>query len=71
MMRIFVGAIIIVAIVVGVLALSLDPDKLVKLIIFRNFFDVTMPILGFGALVKYLCSGCTKSCDCHGSGYRK
>lgn len=71
MMRIFVAAIIVVAVVVGVLALSLDPDKLVKLIIFRNFFDVTMPILGFGALIKYLCSGCSKCSDCHGGGYRK
>lgn len=64
MMRLFVSAIIIIAIVVGVFALSLDPDKLVKLIIFRDFFDVTLPILGFGALVKYLCTGCSKSCGC-------
>ena len=64
MMRLFVSAIIIIAVVVGVFALSLDPDKLVKLIIFRDFFDVTLPILGFGALVKYLCTGCSKCCDC-------
>lgn len=59
-LRIFVGLIILIAIVVGILALSLPRDQLVKLIIFRDFFDVTLPILGFGALVKYLCT-CSKN----------
>ncbi len=56
LMRVFVILIVLVAIVVGVLALTLPREEIVKLIIFRDFFDVSLPILAFGALVKYLCS---------------
>jgi len=55
LMRLFVALIILIAVAVGVFALALPHDQLVKLIIFRDFFDVTLPILAFGALVKYLC----------------
>lgn len=55
-MRLFVALIVLVAIIVGILALTLPREEIVKLIIFRDFFDVSLPILGFGALVKYLCS---------------
>lgn len=55
-MRLFVALIIIIAVAVGVFALILPRDQLVRLIIFRDFFDVTLPILAFGALVKYLCT---------------
>lgn len=58
-MRIFVALIVIIAITVGilVLALSSNREQLVKLIVFRDFFDVSLPILAFGALIKYLCKG--------------
>ena len=55
LLRIFVTLIILAAIAIGVLALALPKDYLVRLIIFRDFFDVSLPILAFGALVKYLC----------------
>lgn len=61
-MRIFVSLIIIVALIVGILAISLPRDALIRLIVFRDFFDITLPILAFGALVKYLCS-CYSSCQ--------
>ncbi len=69
MMRLFVTIIILIAVAVGVLALFLHRDQLVTLIIFRDFFDVTLPILAFGALVKFLCTscatcGCGSSCGC-------
>lgn len=64
-MRIFVAAIILVAVVVGVLALNLDREPLIMLASFRDFFDVTMPILLFGALIKYLCTGCASCKRCH------
>jgi len=64
-MRIFVALIIIVAIGVGVCALTFNKDQLINLIYFRDFFDVSLPILGFGALVKYLCTGCL-FCDSQG-----
>jgi hypothetical protein len=57
-MRVFVALIILISVVVGVFALVLPRDQLVKLILFRDFFDVTLPILAFGALVKYLCTCC-------------
>lgn len=63
-MRIFVALIIIVAVAVGIFALVLPRDQLVRLIIFRDFFDVTLPILAFGALIKYLCTCCHKCVEC-------
>lgn len=65
LMRIFVTLIILIAIAVGVFALVLPRDQLVRLIIFRDFFDVTLPILAFGGLVKYLCTCCLKCKSCH------
>ena len=65
LMRIFIALIIVIAVGVGVFALALPRDQLVKLIIFRDFFDVTLPILAFGALVKYLCTCCLSCMACH------
>jgi hypothetical protein len=55
LLRVFVACIILVAIIVGVCALVLPRDGIVHLIVFRDFFDVSLPILAFGALIKYLC----------------
>lgn len=38
LMRIFVTLIVLVSIVVGILALTLPREEIVKLIIFRDFF---------------------------------
>ena len=65
LMRLFVTLIIIIAVAVGIFALVLPRDQLVRLIIFRDFFDVTLPILAFGALVKYLCTCCVHCKMCH------
>jgi hypothetical protein len=56
LLRIFVILIVLVAFIVGVLALTLPREEIVRLIVFRDFFDVSLPILAFGALIKYLCS---------------
>ena len=61
--RIFISVIILVSIIVGILALTLPREKLIQLIVFRDFFDVALPILAFGALVKYLCT-CSGKCAC-------
>jgi hypothetical protein len=63
-MRLFVILIALIAVVVGVLALTLPREEIVKLIIFRDFFDVSLPILAFGALIKYLCT-CTRDRHSH------
>jgi hypothetical protein len=62
LLRIFVGLIVLVGFLVGVLALTLPRDEIVRLIVFRDFFDVSLPILAFGALIKYLCT--FKCCRC-------
>lgn len=64
-MRIFVSLIIFIALIVGILAISLPRDALIRLIVFRDFFDITLPILAFGALVKYLCTCCAHCKACH------
>lgn len=64
LLRIFVFAVVLAAIIIGALAIYLPRDQLVRLIVFRDFFDVALPILAFGALVKYLCSCSTYKCDC-------
>lgn len=61
-LRLFVIFIIVVAILVGVFALVLPREQIVRLIIFRDFFDVSLPILAFGALIKYLCG--SRQCQC-------
>ena len=65
LMRIFVFLIILIGIVAGILAPLLPRDQLVGLIRFRDFFDVALPILAFGALVKYLCTCCVNCRRCH------
>jgi hypothetical protein len=56
LLKIFIALIVIVGVLVGILALALPRDQIVHLIVFRDFFDVSLPILAFGALIKYLCS---------------
>ncbi len=52
-MRIFVTVVIIVAIVAGLAApLSLN---FMNMGVLQGFFSTALPILGFGALIKYLC----------------
>ena len=70
-MRIFVSLIILIAIAVGVLAITLPRDALIRLIVFRDFFDITLPILAFGALVKYLCSCCLNCKNCCSAACKK
>jgi hypothetical protein len=59
LMKIFVSLVIIAAIGVG-LGTQLPRDMLIKVIIFRDFFDAALPVLAFGALIKYLCTCRTK-----------
>jgi len=64
--RFFVFFVILVAILLSLFSyLSphlfsyIAPQTQVKtLVAFHNFFDITLPILAFGALVKYLCTFC-------------
>jgi uncharacterized membrane protein YedE/YeeE len=53
--------IIVIAIIVAILASVWPQERLSDIIYVTRFFDVTLPILAFGALVKYLAS-----CGRHG-----
>jgi ABC-type dipeptide/oligopeptide/nickel transport system permease component len=62
--RLFVA--FIVAVVAGICAMSLPRDSIAHLVMFRDFFDMALPILAFGALVKYLCTCCyAADCKCN------
>ena len=47
---------ILIAVILAVLAVALPPEKINFVIVISRFFEVMIPILAVGALVKYLCS---------------
>ena len=57
-LKLFVSLVILIAAVCGLLVSSnyLPRDLVVHIVAYRDFFDVALPILAFGALVKYLCT---------------
>jgi|SaaInl4_135m_RNA_FD_contig_71_945609_length_319_multi_5_in_0_out_0_1 hypothetical protein len=63
MMKIWAFVIVIFAIVIAILAISLSQAALRPIFIITTFFDVMIPILGVGALVKYLCCCHSNCCD--------
>ncbi|MBB72440.1 MAG: hypothetical protein CMF50_08585 [Legionellales bacterium] len=54
--KVFVIIVLIVAILVGILGVALPSNRLADYILIVKFFDGMLPILGVGALIKYLCS---------------
>ncbi len=63
----FVAIIVVVAVVVGLLNITPFHTDAIRLAMFGEFFSAALPILAFGALIKYLCAcGCcyTKGCGC-------
>ena len=60
--KILIGAIIFIALVAAV-AVSAAPQQTMPYLVFvSRFFDVMIPVLGVGALLKYLL--CHHSCHC-------
>lgn len=61
--RRFVSAIVIIIALILAVVVSIWHDKALSFIIFvSRFFDVMIPVLGAGALIKYLICG---GCHCH------
>lgn len=60
--KVLSGLFVLVAIAMGILACKLPTTQIAGLLLAAKFFDVMLPILGVGALVKYLFSGC--QCNC-------
>ena len=58
--KIFALVFIIIAVALAISASILSHDHLVNIIYVSRFFDVMIPVLAVGALIKYLCTkrGC-------------
>ena len=64
--KIWLWIIAILAIAMGILSLLAinNPSYMTTLMVVSRFFEVMLPILGVGALVKYVfCSYCSKCND--------
>ena len=53
--RAFTAIIVIIALVMAIAVNLLPPERLGLLVPVSRFFEVMIPILGVGALLKYLC----------------
>ena len=52
---------IIIAVIVSILGVTLPPENLHSIIFISHFFEIMIPILVVGALIKYLCCCSNKS----------
>lgn len=46
-----------IALILAILASTLSPERLGGIVFFVKFFEVMIPVLAVGALIKYLWSG--------------
>lgn len=73
--KIFLSAVLGLAVLMGVLVLVLPQEHLDILVLVSRFFEAMIPILAVGALVKYLfsCSSsdCAKCGPCDDKGNTK
>lgn len=58
---------VLIAIILGILGTVLTPERMDYVILVSKFFDIMLPVLAVGGILKYLCS-CTKSCSCSKCG---
>ena len=63
--RIFAAFVVALAVLAGFLAVFLSHNRAAfqNLMLFQSFFMISIPILGFGALIKYICNCGTCLCD--------
>ncbi len=52
--KILAAVTVIIALILGILVISLDPSQLKGPIIVSRFFEVMIPVLAVGALLRYL-----------------
>ncbi len=52
--KILAAVTVIIALILAILAVSLSPDQLKFVIIISRFFEVMIPVLAVGALMRYL-----------------
>lgn len=63
MCKYYTHVLAVVAIIVGILSLTLPMEKAGAIVAVENFFGVMLPILAVGCLFKYMFS-CNKAKDC-------
>lgn len=61
--KIFTYIIIAVALMMAIFASFLPPERLDSIILVSRFFDIMLPVLAVGALIKYI-AGCGSSKKC-------
>jgi len=61
--KIFTVGVILIAVLMAVLATILPPEHIDYVIVVSRFFDIMLPVLAVGALLKYLC-GCHWKAHC-------
>lgn len=68
--KIFLGLVLGLALLMGILVLTLPQEHLDILVLISRFFEAMIPILAVGSLIKYLfscstsdCSTADKNCD--------
>jgi hypothetical protein len=55
-----------IALLLAVLSITFNRDALTVVVVASRFFEVMVPVLGVGALLKYLC--CHGKCKCCADG---
>lgn len=64
--KFFPAVVIIIAVIMAIAASLARPDSVDYIVMVSRFFDIMLPILAVGALIKYLCCPRMgkKSCHC-------
>ena len=63
--RFFPAVVIIIAVIMALAASVAKADYVDYIVMISRFFDIMLPVLAVGALIKYLCcSGRDKRCHC-------
>jgi ABC-type sugar transport system permease subunit len=65
--KLFAVLIIVLALLIAVLVSVLPQDKLAGLFYVSRFIEVMIPVLGAGALIKYLFACGSSACCCGGA----
>lgn len=60
--KMFASVFILTALILGVLVSIWPHERMHEIVYITRFFEVMIPVLGVGALLKYLCSGGSSCC---------
>ncbi|EDP46383.1 hypothetical protein [Rickettsiella grylli] len=63
--KFFPAIVVIIAVLMAIAASLAKPDSVDTVVMVSRFFDIMLPILAVGGLIKYLCcSHSHKTCHC-------